>query len=341
MTVTAARVAVAPTRSSTLDRFSVLLIALAAMLWVSDAYFRSQLVDHLSASQIVVMEDALVTLFLIPFLVGGWNELRRLNARQWLAVLIIGAGPQAIATYLFTQSFSHRVFAVTFLVQQTQPLIAITLAWILLGERRRTWFWPLAALALVGVYLVVFASDPGLPLAALQGRKVEAGAADRLQAGLLAFGAALLWAAGTVLGRYVLGKLSFQTTTAMRFTIALPVLVLLVVVQSPDGVGGFTHYQFGDFVPNLLYIAIVPGLIGLLLYYRGLASTPASLATIAELTLPVTITFLASAPKPWGFEQPLYFPTQLIGAALLLAAILALNWTKERGAVRVAADRAA
>jgi drug/metabolite transporter (DMT)-like permease len=333
MPVTAARATIAPARPSALDRFSVLLIAFAAMLWVSDAYFRNNLVSHLSASQIVVMEDALVTLFLLPFLVGGWRELRHLNGRQWLAVLIIGAGPQAIATWLFTQSFSHKIFAVTFLVQQTQPLIAITLAWVLLGERRRSWFWPLAALALVGVYLVVFARDPGEPLAVLQGRQVEAGAAERLQAGLLAFGAALLWAAGTVLGRFVLGRLSFQTTTALRFTVALPVLVMLVLLEA--GLGGFTHYRFSDFVPNLLYIAVVPGLLGLLLYYRGLASTPASLATIAELTLPVTITFLASAPPPWGFSQPFYFPAQFVGAALFMGAVLALNWTKERAPVVV------
>jgi len=335
MAVTAIRTQTA--KATPLDRFSVLLIAAAAMLWVSDAYFRNQLVDHLSASQIVVMEDALVTVFLLPILIASWRELRVLNARQWLAVLIIGVGPQALATWLFTQSFSHRVFAVTFILQQTQPLIAVTLAWLLLGERRRSWFWPLAALALAAVYLVVFARDPSEPLAVLRGRRVEAGAADRLQAGLLAFAAAFLWAAGTVLGRFVLGKLSFRSTTALRFTVALPVLVGLVLIEK--GADGFTHYRVGDFVPNLLYIAVVPGLIGLLLYYRGLASTPASLATIAELTLPVTITLLASLPPPWGFNQPFYVPAQVIGTVLLLAVIVALNWTKERATV-VEAPRA-
>lgn len=322
-----------------LDRFSVLLIAAAAMLWVSDAYFRNQL-SHLSASQIVVMEDALVTVFLLPLLVRGLPELRGIGWRRWLALLIIAAGPQALATWLFTKSFLHFVFAVTYIAQQTQPLVAVVLARLILGERRRAWFWPLAFIALAGVYLVVFARDPTEPLAALQGRHVTASAGVRLEAGLEALGAAVLWATGTVLGRFVLGNLSFRTTTALRFTLALPVLVAIVLLES-HGFSGFTHYRLGDFFPNLLYIALVPGVIGLLIYYRGLQSTPASLATIAELTLPVTIQLLASLPFPYGFGQPFYFPTQVIGTALLFAVIIVFNWAKQANPPVVTKEEAA
>ncbi len=303
---------------SFVDRISVVLVAIAATLWASDTYFRAQLIGHLTASQIVVIEDALITLFLVVVLVRGIPEMRRLAWRQWLAVGLIGLGPQAIATILFTASFSYRHFAETFVLQQTQPLIAIVLAWIILGERRRTWFWPVAALAIVGVYMVVFAQDPTAPLSDLQH--------GRLEAGLLALGAAALWASGTVLGRFVLGTLSFPTTTALRFTIALPILVVIVLVQ--NGAAGFTHYHAADALP-FLGIALIPGLLALLLYYRALASTPATLATIAELAFPVTATFVASAPPPYGFNQPLYFP-QFVGTALLIAVILILNYTKER-----------
>ena len=43
-----------------IDRFSVVFVAVAATMWASDAYFRNQLVAHLSATEIVVAEDALV-----------------------------------------------------------------------------------------------------------------------------------------------------------------------------------------------------------------------------------------------------------------------------------------
>jgi drug/metabolite transporter (DMT)-like permease len=134
------------------DRFSVILVAVAATMWASDAYFRNQLVQHLSSPEIVVAEDGLVMLFLVPVLWRNRAELSFLGARGWLAVLIIAAGAQALATILFTASFSiaaqHQLFAETFVLQQTQPLIAIVLAWIVLGERRRPWFWPLAVVAL-------------------------------------------------------------------------------------------------------------------------------------------------------------------------------------------------
>ena len=306
-----------------IDRYAVIFVAIAATLWASDAYFRNQLVQHLSATQIVVAEDALVTLFLLPVLIRSRHELRLLGARGWTAVCIIAAGAQALATILFTASFSiaaqHQLFAETFVLQQTQPLIAIVLAWIVLGERRRPWFWPAAAVAIAAVYMVVFASDPLSPLTALQNGRVEVG--------LLALGAAVLWASGTVLGRFALGSISFWSVTALRFTLAFPVLVIVVLVQ--DGLGGFGHYRVSDFAPNLLAIAIVPGLLALLLYYRALSKTPASLATIAEMAYPVAATLIASAPPPWGFNQPIYGP-QVLGTALLLGVIVFFNWTREK-----------
>ena len=306
-----------------IDRYAVVFVAVAATLWASDAYFRNQLVQHLSATQIVVAEDALITLFLLPVLIRSRHELRLLGARGWTAVAIIAAGAQALATILFTASFSiaaqHQLFAETVVLQQTQPLIAIVLAWIVLGERRRPWFWPAAAVAVAAVYMVVFASDPLSPVSALRNGRVEVG--------LLALGAAVLWASGTVLGRFALGSISFWSMTALRFTLALPVLVIIVLVQS--GLGGFSHYRVSDFVPNLLAIAIVPGLLALLLYYRALSKTPASLATIAEMAYPVAFTLIAWAPPPWGFNQPVY-PAQLVGTGLLMAVIVFLNWTREK-----------
>src|SRR5258708_33111407 len=101
-----------------IDRYAVVFVAVAATLWASDAYFRNQLVQHLSATQIVVAEDGLVTLFLLPVLIRSRRELKRLGRRGWLAVGIIAAGGQALATILFTASFP---------VPAHNPLLAQTL----------------------------------------------------------------------------------------------------------------------------------------------------------------------------------------------------------------------
>jgi drug/metabolite transporter, DME family len=308
--------------SRVIERLSVLAIAISAALWATDAYFRSALLSHLTPVQIVLAEDALITLALAPFLIARRAELRRLGPRGWLAAAVLGIGPQAVATVLFTASFSYRSFAVTYVLQQTQPLIAVLLAGVLLGERRRASYWPALVLALAGVYLVVFAPDLREPFTALPGARVEAA--------LLALGAAALWALGTVLGRYLMGRLSFPTTTSLRVTLALPVLLVIAFVTG--GGGALAGYRGGD-VPSLLGLAAIPGLLALLLYYRALRVTPASLSIIAEMAFPVTATLIATAPAPFGFGQAIYGP-QLAGTALLLVAIVFVNWGKFHRMVR-------
>jgi drug/metabolite transporter (DMT)-like permease len=309
-----------------IDRYSVVVVAVAATLWATDAYFRNQLVKHLTPSEIVVMEDALVALFLLPVLIRSLGDVRKLGTRGWIAVIAIAAGAQALATILFTKSFSYGIYSETFVLQQTQPLIAIVLAWIMLGERRRPWFWGAVVVALIAVYMVVQApnislTQPFAPITSLTQGRVDAG--------LYALGAAALWAGGTVFGRYALGSISFWSMTALRFTIALPILIAVVLLSPGEGFAGFSHYTFNDFVPNLLGIALIPGLLALLLYYRALSKTPASLATIAEMAFPVAATLISAAPAPWGFQQQV-FPAQIVGTILLLGVIVFLGWTKEK-----------
>lgn len=310
------------------ESLSVAFIALAATLWATDAYFRNQLVRHLSATEIVLLEDGIIALFMLPVLWRRRTELAKLGARGWLAALVIAFGAQSLATVMFTASFAYRNFAETYVLQQTQPLIAVLLAGIILGEQRKAFFWPALVLAVGSVYLVIFASDPAQPLAALQH--------GRLQAGLLALGAAALWAAGTVMGRVVLARVSFPTMTALRVGLAFPLLLLILLVS--EGPAGLSHYRAGD-APSFLGIALIPGLIALLIYYRALANTPASISTIAELAYPVAATLIASAPAPWGFAQPLY-PVQVVGTVILVAVIAFFNWTNLAGtAVRIPGRR--
>lgn len=309
-----------------LDRMSLVLVAAGAILWASDVFFRTGLVRHgLSSSAIVFAEDLFITLACIPFAAHIACDLRGRSKRDILALTAIGVGPQALATVLFTQSISLALQSnsvnETYLLQQVQPIMAIALAWLVLKERRRARFWPLAALALVAVYLVVFARTPFQPFSDL-GR-------GHVLAAVYALGAAFLWASGTVLGRYSLRDVSFVTTTAMRFTIALPVLFAITLIS--NGTEAFTVYRLAD-VPNLIGLAIVPGLCAILVYYRALRSTPASLATLAETAFPLTVTLLLALPAPYGFSQQI-LPLQLGGAALFIAVMIFLNARKENTVV--------
>lgn len=315
-----------------MDAASVVLVGVAAALWAFDAYFRPGLTEQLSSGQIVLVEDLLISLCLVPVLAANFSRLRRLSGRRWVALAAIALGPQALATVLFTQaigfSFANPaapnfdVLHEVYLLYLLQPVFGIFFARVFLGERRKRTFWPLAAVALAGVYLIVFADNPAAPW---QIRHPE------LMAGLLVLGAVIMWAAGTVLGRYALQDVSFPITTSLRFILALPVLLVIVLVEK--GGSAFSGYSVAQ-VPSFLGIVIVPGLLAMLLYYLALARTPASLATIAELGYPLALFLIFSLPPPVGQGAPLR-PVELLGAALLAAGVVTLNFLKTRHVVEV------
>ena len=265
-----------------IERFSVVLVAVAAMLWGTDALFRAPLLSHLSSdrllasTQLVFMEHLVLVIACLPLLWRARRELGRLTAAQWRAIAAIGVGASALATVLFTVSFGYGHFIETLLLQKTQPLFAILLANLWLRERISPQAWVWVPVALVGAYMIVI-PDPLHP--------EQAWADFHVVAGLFALAAAALWGSATVFGRYALANVRFTTLTALRFTFGLPALAVVLLLLG--GFAGFGAYRLSD-LPLYLGLALLPGGLGLLLYYRGLASTPASLATLAELAFPIT-----------------------------------------------------
>jgi drug/metabolite transporter (DMT)-like permease len=264
------------------DRFAVVLVALGAMLWGTDALFRAPLLRHLSpdrliqSTQLVLMEHVILVVCSVPLLWLARHQIRRLNRRQWAAIVAIGVGASGLATVLFTLSFGYGHFIETLLLQKTQPLIAIVLASLWLRERLSPAAWALVPVALAGAYLIAI-PDPLHP--------ENAWADFHVAAALFALGASALWGAATVFGRYALADVNFTALTGLRFTTALPALAAVLWLEG--GFNAFTAYRASD-APLYLGVALLPGLLGMLLYYRGLASTPAAMATLAELAFPIT-----------------------------------------------------
>src|SRR6202171_6810312 len=95
------------TRSRLVNTASTMLVAVAAAMWATDAYFRPGLTKQLSAGQIVLVEDLLISICLVPILVLNAGSLRRLTTRRWLALVAIAVGPQAVAPVLFTTQIGY------------------------------------------------------------------------------------------------------------------------------------------------------------------------------------------------------------------------------------------
>jgi drug/metabolite transporter (DMT)-like permease len=160
----------------------------------------------------------------------------------------------------------------------------------------------------VGAYLISF-GDFG-PFRAL-------GSAEGIAAAL-ALGAALLWGSSTVLGRLVLKDMPFNTLTGVRLLLAVPLLAGIVIAQG--SVGGLGT-GFASEPGRVILLALIPGLLALLLYYRGLTGTRASYATLAELAFPATAVVLN-----WTFLGVGVSANQVLGFVLLWGAVFVLGY---------------
>lgn len=282
------------------------LVAVAASLWGVSSLWRGPLAQSYPALAIVFWEHLVLTLLTLWWLVPATPRLLRASIRTKMSVLVIGVGSSALATVMFTAAFRLGDPITPQVLQKLQPLIAVALAAWLLGERlRRSYLW-FAAPALLGAWLLAFPE----PLAV----DVSSG-----QAALLAVGAAALWAAGTVLGRAAAAELHFTDLTALRFAIGfLTLTVIAGATGTPLALGA-------DAAVNIVILALLPGLLALVLYYRALGRTPASRATLAELAFPLTAAVVGVAAlgaRPTG--------SQWLGFTVVLASVVGLALHEQR-----------
>src|SRR4029078_12766448 len=141
-----------------LSKFGPYLVFVAAMLWATDAPFRVHLTQALSSNFIVLGEHLVDVIVVLPILVLGFSQLRKLSWREWGAVGVIAIGGSALASVAFTQAFHYVNPSVAILLQKLQPLIAIALAALILKEPLHPRYWLWAAIALFGAYIISFPS---------------------------------------------------------------------------------------------------------------------------------------------------------------------------------------
>lgn len=288
------------------------LIAIAAAFWGFSGLLRTPLSKEYASSSIVLGEHLILVVLISPVLFGALLAWWKASLRARIATVVIGAGCSALATTMFTLAFRFGDPITPQVLQKLQPLLAITFAAVLLGERLRPRFAFFAVPAIVGAWLLAFKDPFGIAISAV----IPA---------LLGLGAAALWGLGTVLGRLVSSEIEFHHVTALRFFFGF--LTLLVVTPAM----GAPMVLPIETWPRLFSLALIPGLLALVLYYFGLKQTAASRATLAELAFPLT-----AAAVGVLIQKATLQPSQWVGFAIVLASVIALAWherTRERKAV--------
>ncbi len=285
----------------------VVLVAIAAAMWGTDPIIRKTMSFTTSATTIVFGEHVILAALTLPFLLPALRAVFRAGWSYVAAAVVVGAGASAVATILFTDALiGHSDFITPVVIQKVQPLVAVAGAALLLGERPRARFVWFFLPALVGFWLVNQAHplDPSA-----KGAVVIAEAT----------GAAVLWALGTVLGRYLARRLEFQHIVTLRFFFGLVASAIALPVM------GASAYSNGHDTLLILYLALATGLVALTLYYYGLQRTPAVLASLAELTYPA----VAVIAGIYAYNQHLRW-TQWLGVAAILGAVTLLPVQRRR-----------
>jgi len=248
----------------------VVLISVAASIWGLDALIRKPLTNSTAPTTIVFGEHVFLVAITLPLLVPALRSLWRAGPAYLAAGIAIGAGASSIATILLTQALtaSHFDLITIYVLQKAQPLVAITGAWLLLGEQPRRGFLWFVLPALAGIWLAALKH----PL-------------DPHAQGLIpiaeTLGAAFLWGMGTVFGRFLGGRLAFEHVTTVRFAFGLAASAIALPIVGVKAYAGAHDSVW------IAVLALVTGLVALGLYYYGLRRTPAMLAALAELAFPI------------------------------------------------------
>jgi len=302
------------TKETATKTIGALAICAAAFLWGLDGVALTPRLHELPVAFVVFLLHLVPFGLMQPFLFRRYRTLRALPAREWAFLVLVSLaggwlGTMAIVHALFLVQFNQ--LSVVVLLQKLQPVFAILLATLVLGERIGLRFVAKAAVALTGAYLMTFGL--GMP---------HFGEADgvTVEAALWAVLAAAAFGSATVFGKRLLSSLDFQTATFGRYGVTAA-LALVWLLGSGEGVP-FAAMSTHHWVLALV-IGLTTGSGAIFLYYFGLTRVRAVVSAVCELCLP-----LSAILFDYFLNDSLLGPWQWLGAGLLLAAITAVSTTR-------------
>lgn len=291
------------------------LIIIAAIMWGIDgvlltpSYFSK--FHFYDVNFIVFIAHAIPTFILSIFFTKQYKMLKKFTKNDFIFFSLIALfggsiGTLSIVKALQLSEFSK--FSIVILIQKTQPVFAVLLAFLILKERPSRRFYIIALISLISVYFLTFEfkSPALLPK-------------NNILAAMYSLLAAFSFGSSTVFGKKIVTKFSFLTSTFFRFFFTT-VITLFFVLFSEN-----TEKSLMTFTGNLslmifsLFIAIF-GLFAILIYYNGLKSVTASVSTVCELAFPLT-SVIVEAIVLKRFLSPIQF----ISAGILIGSILYLN----------------
>ncbi|PIR13830.1 EamA family transporter [Candidatus Falkowbacteria bacterium CG11_big_fil_rev_8_21_14_0_20_39_10] len=259
-------------------------IMLAAFLWSLDGIFIRPKFYVLPASLVVFLEHALGFLVLSPFIIISWPKIKLLRPKDWGAIFWVCVFGGLIGTIMITKAFfaamdGEVTFATVVILQKLQPVFALIMARLILGERLSKKFYLWAGVAVAAAYFLAFGKT-GLMIGEINLFH---------SAAFFAILAAFAFGSSTVLGKRIVNHLDFKSTAALRFGLTgLMAFILILATGDLFKTGDLqaVHWRL------LVLIVFTSGAGAIFIYYFGLKRVTASQATICELFWPLSAVVL-------------------------------------------------
>lgn len=287
-----------------------LLVSLAASMWGFDGIVLTPRLFHLNVPFVVFI------LHLLPFigmtLLFGKDEIRNISRLSksdifyFFCIAFFGGslGTLAIVKALFLVNFQH--LTVVTLLQKLQPIFAIILARIILGEKLKKSYLFWGAIALIGGYFLTF--EFNLPKVVGE---------NLMLAAFYSILAAFSFGSATVFGKRVLKNSSFRTALYLRYFLTSTIMFIIVFLG--NGFGNFKTVRLIEWLVFII-IALTTGSGAIMLYYIGLRYITAKVSTMCELVFPIS-----SVLFDYVFNGHLLSPIQVVSAAVMILAIIKIT----------------
>jgi drug/metabolite transporter (DMT)-like permease len=260
--------------------------------------------EGVEVGELLLVRFALAAAALMAVAVAR-GALRGLPRRAVLAALAMGAIGYATQSGLFFSALERMDASLLALVLYTYPVLVCVVA-VLLGRER-------ASARRAGA-LVIASAGVVLVLAGAAG-----GSFDALGAAM-GFGAAMAYTAYILVGDRVVAGVPVLAVAALVCTGAASTFLVAQLVRGGPGLS-FGAAGFGW----VAAIALVSTVAAILTFFAGLARVGPSAAAILSVFEPVVTVALAAA----AFGESLA-PVQLVGAVLVLSAVVVMQWPARR-----------
>lgn len=284
----------------------ILLIALAGTLWSLDTLVRYPLVGKGVNPVLIVFYEHVILclLFFLPYAFSLFKRLKDITLKDAFSFFVIGGLGSAIATVAFTEAFVSINPTLVILLQKFQPVVAITLATVVLKEKIDRNFLLLAGISLLGAFLISFPD-----LKELFNVNFDLSEASKLRAYLLVLLSVLIWGSATVFGKRLSMK-GYDTKEIMAGRYILGFFFLLPFIQFQKE--AFLLPDSTDYL-KVIVMVIVSGALGMWVYYKGMLQLSAKNTAVAEMFFP-----LVAVIVNWIFLDQALNVIQILGGLLLI-----------------------